>query len=58
MIVRIDGRAIPDLSSFYEWVTWSEPGSRVELEVVRDGELIPAVAVQLGTLGDPPGETG
>lgn len=58
VIVRYEGRTIPNLSTFYEWVTWSEPGSMVELEVVRGDQPIAPVAVQLGTVGDPPGETG
>lgn len=56
VVVALDGRPIESLASFYDALTWAEPGTEVSLEVVRGPERLGAIAVELGELGDPPQE--
>lgn len=52
VIVRINGRAIRNVSSLRLTVAGLRPGSEVEIDVHRDGELV-SIPVVLGSLDDP-----
>jgi S1-C subfamily serine protease len=54
VVVSFDGRAIDDMLELHDWITWSVPGTQVELALVRDGVRREPIAVTLGELGAPP----
>src|SRR5690606_1681159 len=53
VIVRFGGIEVTDVHELHDRITWSTPGARTTLELVRDGELVGPLEVVLDGLGDP-----
>jgi S1-C subfamily serine protease len=47
-VLSLDGKPITSSAEFREWITRAAPGTEVSLEVMRDGQRLPPVRVQLG----------
>lgn len=54
IVVALAGRPIRSLGEFYDTLTWAAPGTQLALDVIRNGEPLPGVSVELGELGEPP----
>jgi serine protease Do len=48
VIVGYDGRSVTNAHELYDWITYSRPGTRTELEILRPGDGRRRVAVTLG----------
>jgi serine protease Do len=51
LVLRLDGAEVRDPYDLHERLSRTLPGTTVELTVVRQGEVQPVVAVELGEAG-------
>jgi len=48
VIVAYNGQSVPDAYTLFDWITYSRPGDRAELEVIRNGVRLPPIVAWLG----------
>lgn len=48
VVVAYNGAPVPDAYALFDWITYSRPGERAELEVVRHGVRLPPMVARLG----------
>lgn len=53
VVLVYDGHEVSNVGELYDWITYSRPGTHVELEVLRPGTGKRKVAVTLGELSAP-----
>jgi S1-C subfamily serine protease len=53
VVLEYDGRSVTNVGELYDWITYSRPGTQVQLEVLRPGQGTRAVGVVLGELSTP-----
>lgn len=53
ILVSYNGRPVPDAYTLFDWITYSAPGGRAVIEVLRDGARLPPLVAQLGEVEFP-----
>jgi serine protease Do len=51
VVIKLDGKQVEDVASFRNHVSLTKPGTKVRLEVMRDGKAR-TLSVEIGTLAD------
>ena len=53
VVLRVDGTPIPDAKVLHERIVRSDPGTRIALELLRDGVMQAPIAAVVGEVGGP-----
>ena len=48
LVVSYNGKPVPDAYTLFDWITYSRPGDRAELGIVREGVRLPPLVARLG----------
>jgi serine protease Do len=53
IVLKVDGHAIPDAQVLHERIVRGDPGSRIAVELLRDGRVHDPIVAVLGEVGGP-----
>jgi serine protease Do len=53
VVLRVDGEAVADATVLHEHIVRGEPGSRIALQLLREGRVQDPIEAVLGEIGGP-----